>query len=148
MSSEIERAIVRPDGGRPATRAIASSETAAEGPEPTGPRARASFGPVVEMKRVLPSSGALPRLDLHEYLPAAEDGYRVDDADDEESELELPLDRPLAELVSEYEKSLIERALRATRGNRSRAAKLLQTTERIIGYRVQQYGIDCRMYRD
>lgn len=55
---------------------------------------------------------------------------------------------PLSELVARYERGLIESALRTTRGNRSRAAKLLQTTERIVGYRVQQYGIDCREYRD
>ena len=50
--------------------------------------------------------------------------------------------------VAAYEKRLIEEALEATRGNRARAAKLLQTTERIIGYRVQQYGIDWRAYRE
>lgn len=54
----------------------------------------------------------------------------------------------LSARVSAYEKRLIEEALRVTRGNRARAAKLLQTTERILGYRVQQYGIDCRLYRD
>ena len=54
----------------------------------------------------------------------------------------------LSALVAAYEKRLIEEALKATRGNRARAAKLLQTTERILGYRVQQYGIDCRLYRD
>lgn len=53
----------------------------------------------------------------------------------------------LAEMASRYEKGLIESALRATRGNRARAARLLRTTERILGYRVQQYGIDCGAYR-
>lgn len=53
----------------------------------------------------------------------------------------------LAEMVSRYEKGLIESALRATRGNRARAARLLRTTERILGYRVQQYGIDCGAFR-
>lgn len=56
--------------------------------------------------------------------------------------------QPLAEMVSHYEKGLIEEALRVTRGNRAKAAKLLRTTERIVGYRVQQYGIDCRVFRD
>lgn len=54
----------------------------------------------------------------------------------------------LSALVSAYEKRLIEEALLATRGNRARAARLLQTTERILGYRVQQYGIDWRVYRE
>ena len=54
---------------------------------------------------------------------------------------------PLGELVEEYERSLIEEALRTTRGNRSRAARLLQTTERILGYRIQRYGIDAKRFR-
>lgn len=60
----------------------------------------------------------------------------------------LPPGRSLAELVADYERRIIERALEATRGNRSRAARLLRTTERIFGYRVKQYGIDWRAYRD
>lgn len=53
----------------------------------------------------------------------------------------------LSELVARYERRLIEAALETTRGNRARAAKLLRTTERILGYRVQRYGIDCRLFR-
>lgn len=69
--------------------------------------------------------------------------------DDESAAGEPPeADDSLSGLVSAYEKRLIEEALRSTRGNRARAAKLLRTTERIIGYRVQQYGIDCRVYRE
>ena len=54
---------------------------------------------------------------------------------------------PLSDLVASYERKLIEDALRGTRGNRARAARLLQTTERILGYRIQQYGIDCAQFR-
>ena len=54
---------------------------------------------------------------------------------------------PLSELVASYERRLIEDALRSTFGNRARAARILQTTERILGYRIQQYGIDCSQYR-
>lgn len=54
----------------------------------------------------------------------------------------------LADAVASHEKRLIENALRTTRGNRARAAKLLRTTERIVGYRVQQYGIDWRAFRE
>jgi Nif-specific regulatory protein len=53
----------------------------------------------------------------------------------------------LLDAVAAYEKELIQDALKTTRGNRTRAAKLLDTTERIIGYKVQKYGIDCRRYR-
>lgn len=54
----------------------------------------------------------------------------------------------LARLVARFEKHLIEEALRATGGNRAKAARLLRTTERIVGYRVRQYGIDWRVYRE
>ena len=54
---------------------------------------------------------------------------------------------PLSDLVASYERRLIEDALRGTRGNRARAARILQTTERILGYRIQQYGIDCAQFR-
>ena len=54
----------------------------------------------------------------------------------------------LADRVARFERGLIEEALRSTRGNRARAARLLRTTQRILGYRVQQYGIDCSRFRD
>jgi Nif-specific regulatory protein len=49
--------------------------------------------------------------------------------------------------VEAYEKDLIQDALKTVRGNRARAAKMLDTTERIIGYKVKKYGIDCRRFR-
>jgi Nif-specific regulatory protein len=49
--------------------------------------------------------------------------------------------------VGAYEKDLIQDALKTARGNRSRAARLLDTTERILGYKVKKYGIDCRRFR-
>jgi Nif-specific regulatory protein len=53
----------------------------------------------------------------------------------------------LEEAVSAYEKDLIQDTLKTTRGNRSKAAKLLHSTERIISYKVKRYNIDCRRYR-
>jgi Nif-specific regulatory protein len=44
--------------------------------------------------------------------------------------------------VATFERSLIEDALKTTRGNRSKAARLLSTTERVINYKVRKYGID------
>ena len=49
--------------------------------------------------------------------------------------------------VEAYERDLIQDALKTTRGNRKRAAQLLDTTERIIGYKVKRYGIDCDRFR-
>ena len=49
--------------------------------------------------------------------------------------------------VANYEKDLILDALKSARGNRAQAARLLHSTERIIGYKVRQYGIDPRRFR-
>ena len=49
--------------------------------------------------------------------------------------------------VEAYEKDLIQDALKTTRGNRARAARLLDTTERILGYKVKKYEIDCSRFR-
>jgi Nif-specific regulatory protein len=49
--------------------------------------------------------------------------------------------------VGAYESDLIQDALKTTRGNRKRAAQLLATTERILGYKVKKYGIDCDRFR-
>jgi Nif-specific regulatory protein len=48
----------------------------------------------------------------------------------------------LSHAVGVFERSLIVDALKTTRGNRSRAARLLNTTERVISYKVKKYGID------
>jgi Nif-specific regulatory protein len=54
----------------------------------------------------------------------------------------------LAEAVEVFESNLIQDALKTTRGNRARAARLLSTTERIINYKIRRYGIDPRRFRD
>jgi Nif-specific regulatory protein len=53
----------------------------------------------------------------------------------------------LADAVESYEKDLILDALKTARGNRAKAAKLLQTTERIVGYKVKKYAIDWKRFR-
>ena len=53
----------------------------------------------------------------------------------------------LDEALSLYEKDLILDALKAARGNRARAARLLHTTERIIGYAVRKHGIDPSRFK-
>lgn len=53
----------------------------------------------------------------------------------------------LSEAVGNFEQSLIEDALKSARGNRSKAARLLQTTDRILSYKVDKYRIDCERYR-
>jgi len=53
----------------------------------------------------------------------------------------------LREAVSAYEKDLIQDALKTTRGNCAKAARLLDTTERIVNYKVRQYAIDAKRFR-
>jgi Nif-specific regulatory protein len=53
----------------------------------------------------------------------------------------------LTEAIASYEKDLIQDALKTTRGNCSRAARLLSSTERVLNYKVKKYGIDCGRFR-
>ncbi|HVH45943.1 MAG TPA: sigma 54-interacting transcriptional regulator [Labilithrix sp.] len=53
----------------------------------------------------------------------------------------------LGEAMGKYERSLIEDALKSARGNRAQAARLLQTTERILSYKATKHGIDVERYR-
>ena len=53
----------------------------------------------------------------------------------------------LDQAVGAFEKDLIQDALKTSRGNRARAARLLDTTERILGYKVKKYEIDCRRFK-
>jgi Nif-specific regulatory protein len=53
----------------------------------------------------------------------------------------------LSESVEAFERDVLQDALKTTRGNRARAARLLDTTERILNYKVRQYGIDARRFK-
>jgi Nif-specific regulatory protein len=53
----------------------------------------------------------------------------------------------LAETVGSFESDLIQDALKSARGNRALAARLLQTTERIVGYKIRKHRIDCSRFR-
>jgi Nif-specific regulatory protein len=56
-------------------------------------------------------------------------------------------DVSLADAVAAYEKTLIQDALKTARGNASKAAKLLHSTERIISYKIRKLGIDRDRFR-
>ena len=53
-----------------------------------------------------------------------------------------PVSTSLDQAVEAFERGLIEDALKTARGNRTKAARLLGTTQRVIGYKVKKYGID------
>jgi Nif-specific regulatory protein len=60
----------------------------------------------------------------------------------------MPAPFSLSESLDAYEKDLLLDALRAARGVRSRAARLLQTTDRIFNYKVRKHAIDCRRFKN
>jgi Nif-specific regulatory protein len=51
------------------------------------------------------------------------------------------------EAIEAYEKDLIQDTLKTTRGNRSKAAGLLKTTDRVISYKIKKLNIDCDRFR-
>ena len=53
----------------------------------------------------------------------------------------------LGEAVAAYEKDLIQDTLKTTRGNRAKAARLLDTTERVLSYKVRNYAIDVARFK-
>ena len=54
----------------------------------------------------------------------------------------------LKNAVASYEKELIQDALKSTCGNKAKAARLLDATERIIGYKIQCYNIDITRFKE
>lgn len=54
----------------------------------------------------------------------------------------------LESAVAALEKDLIQDALKTTRGNRAKAAAMLDTTERIINYKIGKYNINPRRFRN
>ena len=52
----------------------------------------------------------------------------------------------LSDAVAGFEKDLIQDALKTTRGNRAKAARLLDTTERVLNYKVRKYAIDAHRF--
>jgi Nif-specific regulatory protein len=53
----------------------------------------------------------------------------------------------LDDAVGAYEKDLLQDALKSARGNRARAARLLQTTDRVFNYKVRKLGIDWKRFK-
>jgi len=50
--------------------------------------------------------------------------------------------------VGKFEKDLILDALKSARGNCAKAARLLGSTERVVGYKMRKYRIDPRRFRE
>ncbi|MBN2804019.1 MAG: AAA family ATPase, partial [Deltaproteobacteria bacterium] len=53
----------------------------------------------------------------------------------------------LEKLMAVYEMGLIKDALKDAGGNQTKAAQLLETTKRIIQYKIKKYNINYRKFR-
>ena len=53
----------------------------------------------------------------------------------------------LKSAVEQFERGLIQDTLKSTKGNVAKAARQLDSTERILGYKIRNYGIDPRRFR-
>jgi Nif-specific regulatory protein len=53
----------------------------------------------------------------------------------------------LQEAVTSYEKELIQDVLKSTNGNKAKAARLLNTTERVIGYKIEKFNINVKRFK-
>jgi len=56
-------------------------------------------------------------------------------------------DLTLASAVAAFERDMIQDALKSTKGNVAEAARSLDTTQRILGYKIKRYGIDTIRFR-
>ncbi len=54
----------------------------------------------------------------------------------------------LASAVAAFERDMIQDALKSTKGNVSKAAKMLNSTERILGYKIKKYVVDPMRFRE
>ncbi len=64
-------------------------------------------------------------------------------ADSSGTQIRMSMD----DAVASYEKELIQDALKSARGNRAKAARLLDTTDRIINYKIEKYEIDVNRFK-
>jgi len=53
----------------------------------------------------------------------------------------------LDQATAAFEKDILQDALKSARGNRAKAARMLQTTGRIFNYKVRKYGINWKRFR-
>jgi DNA-binding NtrC family response regulator len=66
--------------------------------------------------------------------------------------VDVDLDRPLPELlrqaITDVERQYIRKALKKTRGNVGRCARLCGLSRRSLTYKIAEYGIDRKVFRD
>jgi Nif-specific regulatory protein len=55
--------------------------------------------------------------------------------------------KSLDDMIERFEKEILIDTLKSARGNMRQAAKVLETTERIFGYKIKKYGISPKQYK-
>jgi Nif-specific regulatory protein len=58
------------------------------------------------------------------------------------------LHRNLDQVIASFEKNIITETLKETKGNQTRAARILGITKRKIQYKICNYKIDWQSFRD
>ena len=58
----------------------------------------------------------------------------------------IPRTGSLTQMVEQYERDIIVDALKSSRGNMAAAARSLETTQRIFGYKVHKYQVNPKQY--
>ncbi|HMD68561.1 MAG TPA: helix-turn-helix domain-containing protein [Chitinivibrionales bacterium] len=56
--------------------------------------------------------------------------------------------RNLDQILAGFERNMIEKTLRDTRGNQSEAARILGISKRKVQYKTRKYRIDCRAFKN
>jgi|GEM_PF-2212494 hypothetical protein len=57
------------------------------------------------------------------------------------------IQKNLDQILAGFERNMIEKTLKDTYGNQSKAAKALGITKRKIQYKIRKYSIDCRNFK-
>jgi Nif-specific regulatory protein len=55
--------------------------------------------------------------------------------------------KSLDAMIERFEKDILVDTLKSSRGNMRHAAKILETTERIFGYKIKKYNINPKQYK-
>jgi Nif-specific regulatory protein len=93
----------------------------------------------LERAMVLATDGIIHGYQLPPSLQMAASGEESDSGEEGGANFQA--------MVKSYETTLIVEALKKTRGNQTKAAKLLGTSKRVIQYKVTHHDIDYRKYR-
>jgi two-component system response regulator AtoC len=99
-------------------------------------------GNVRELENILERATIVCRGDIikTEHLPADIQSPQHQQSPDQSSNEPFTLSIPQA--TEKLERSMIENALKQTNGNKSKAAKLLEISERSLWYKISSYDID------